>query len=113
MKQFILAIFISLSLVSCGVSKKTTIDDSVIAGSLYGYTQIITSAQLDSVCVVDILPKDLNDWNTTSFYDFETNKKIIEWMYIKELGKEYEAIYILIPKSNTSYKLTKRIGRAD
>lgn len=113
MKRFILAIFIVLNITSCGVSRKVEINDNTVAGSLYGYTQIITAVQLDSVCVVDMLPKDLNEWNSTSFYDYETNKRIIEWMYIKELGKEYEAIYILIPKTNTSYKLTKRIGRTD
>ena len=64
--------------------------------------------QLDSLCVADTIPSDLtNGWLHKVYTDFETNKPIIRYMYIKELNDNFEIIYFVTPKDDI-YIVSKR-----
>ena len=98
-----------LMVFGCATTKRVKTNDEVVFGTMYGYTQVINNRQLDSICIVDVLPRNLNEWTSSNFYDYETGIKTVKKMYIKELNDRNELIYILIPR-DTLYKITKRIG---
>lgn len=63
--------------------------------------------QVDSMCVVDTLPRNFDGWLRSAFLDYETNQYIVRYMYIKELNNNYEMIYIVTPKGEM-YVVSKR-----
>lgn len=100
--KFLFLMILAMSIIGCGTARKSVEKDSVISGAMYGFTKTITSAQLDSVCAADTLPRDLSKWNASAFTDFETRARITKMVYIKS----DEMMYILIPR-DTLFKLTK------
>lgn len=82
-------------------------------GSMFGYEMLINNRQLDSICVADTLNPYIEEWFSTDFYDYETNQKITQKIYIKELSDESEITYVLIPKNDTLYLIIKRIAKTD
>jgi hypothetical protein len=64
--------------------------------------------QLDSICNVERLPNDLNKWYGTFLYDYETNEKINQYIFIKEYSWKNETIYTIVVDDSTYY-FTKRI----
>lgn len=69
-------------------------------------TLVITKAQLDSICTVDLLP-NYDTWMSVNFTDYETNIVYVKRMYIKSYSEDVEVIYILIG-DNEPYKITIR-----
>ena len=67
-------------------------------------TLVITKAQLDSICTVDLLP-NYDTWMSVNFTDYETNIVYVKRMYIKSYSEDVEVIYILIG-DNEPYKIT-------
>lgn len=111
--KLMMVIAIAASIVGCGNTRKVANgNNGVVSGALYGYEQIINNRQLDSICTVDVLPRDLSSWSKSSFTDYETQKRLTKMMYIKHLDSKSETIYILVPK-DTLYKITKRIGYSE
>lgn len=115
MKKILCKCLIAVSLViglsSCGnawKAKHSQQTETTINGAMYGYVMVLNERGLDSLCFVDALPRDLDEWKATAYRDYETNKTVVKRMYIKELTETREAIYILIPKQQL-YKITKRI----
>ena len=112
-KRFIVLVFLLLALLSsvaCGPTEKLGKKDNTLfsTGSrMYMTTNTYTNYQLDSMCVVDTLPKDLNQWVKGTYTDFETNAYIIRYMYIKELAIDYEITYIVTPRQDI-YIVQKR-----
>lgn len=80
---------------------------------MYGYEYLFNQRQLDSICFVDNLNPNIDDWLSTTFYDYETSETIVRKMYIKTLDKENEAIYTLMEKNDTLYLITKRIVKTE
>lgn len=72
------------------------------------YTAMINARQLDSLCSVDNLSRDLNEWMQTAFYDYETNAKITKYVWINSISEDIETMYIIVPV-DTLYDFTKRI----
>ena len=64
--------------------------------------------QLDSICRVERLPNDMEEWYGTLIYDYETNKKIDQYVFIKECNRKSEVIYTITVEDSTYY-FTKRV----
>ena len=106
------AIFmVGIALFGCGLCKRVpnNTENQTTLGSpaMFGQTSMITKRQLDSVCVVDGLSVNLNNWLKSTYVDYETNKQIERYAFIKILNENEEMMYILMPV-DTLYKLTKR-----
>lgn len=64
--------------------------------------------QFDSLCKVDTLPTDLNEWELFTTKDYESKRKIRIWFYMKENDK-FETVYKVESfKDGDSMKITKR-----
>lgn len=119
MKDLIFKIFVILflatNIVGCGCLKKqhnNNNNDTNMGASMYGYEMLANSRQIDSICVADTLNPYLSEWITTTFVDYETNKTVIQKMYIKKLSDKDEIIYIVVPK-DTLFLITKRIVKSE
>ena len=64
--------------------------------------------QLDSICQVENLPNDLDKWHYSDIYDYETHKKITQYVFIKEMNRKNETVYIITFVDST-YHFTKRV----
>ena len=64
--------------------------------------------QLDSICRVERLPDDLSKWYGTFIYNYETNEKIDQYVFIKEYNRKSEVIYTITVEDSTYY-FTKRV----
>jgi len=91
--------------IGCRTQKNAT---EIVAGSMRGYEQLMTLRQVDSMCVADTL-KPYDEWLSSTYYDYETSKRVTKYTYIKELTDSTEKFYILVPK-DTLFLITKRIG---
>lgn len=66
--------------------------------------------QFDSICQVERLPNDLDKWHGNFLYDYETNKKIAQYIFIKNIDRKNEIIYTITVNDNDSvYYFAKRI----
>ena len=106
---FNLLVFIVLILSAHTCNNVKTNENS----SMFGYEMLINNRQLDSICIADTLNPYVEEWFTIDFIDYETNKKIQQRMYIKELSDESEITYILIPENDSLYLIIKRIGKTE
>ncbi len=115
MKKFLnilLVFLIGAAISSCCLfrkvpQKQTT--DMVLAGSMkIVYERDFNPYQFDSLCVADTIPQLLTKWRKSNIYDYETQKSIDEYLYIKRLGTN-ESIYRLILKDEETYNVRKRI----
>lgn len=114
MKNILLKLFMAVSVVfwmsSCGPSSCTQGE-----GNEGGETEIVmkavtdtlTRAQLDSLCAADELSKDLNDWMTTTFVDYESNARVTKHVWVNAVSEDEEVTYIIVPE-DTLYIFTKR-----
>lgn len=64
--------------------------------------------QLDSICQVEKLPNDMKKWHGSFLYDYETNERIDQYVFIKEYNRKNEVIYTIIVDDSVYY-FTKRI----
>ena len=64
--------------------------------------------QLDSICNVEKIPDDLTKWYCNILYDYETNEKISQYVFIKEYNRKNEVIYT-ITAGDSTYYFTKRV----
>lgn len=118
MKNKFLSLIVLLSVIfslnGCGlikkISNKNNSDTEVVMGATQNMYQVMheyNARQIDSMCVVDALPRDLNEWLSKSFNDYETNEYVVRRMYIKELNNNREMIY-LITERGEMYVVSKR-----
>ena len=98
MKKIIIIILFALFLVmSCS--------PRIMMNSLKG---TYNEYQLDSICNVERLPYDLSKWYGTFIYNYETNEKIDQYVFIKEYSRKSEVIYTITVEDSTYY-FTKRV----
>lgn len=57
--------------------------------------------QVDSICNVERLPDDLTEWHGTTLYDYETNERINQYVFIKEYNRKNEVIYTITVDDST------------
>lgn len=75
----------------------------MVAGSIqnmYQTTHEYKQYQLDSMCVADNLPNNLDQWIKRTYQDYETNVYIDRYIYIKEINDSYEMVYIVTQKGD-------------
>lgn len=97
MKKFLLLILIAISMVGCGLFKKSHKTEKTDEPYDVIYSRTIdnlTLAQFDSICVADTLLGQLNDWYSSSFIDYNTQKTVFKHIYIKQNSK-LRTFYIL------------------
>ena len=119
MKNKLLSLIVLFSIIfsftGCGLLKKVTNKDNGsdtenVIGTTQNMYQVMheyNARQIDSMCVVDVLPRDLNDWIRRSYNDYETKEYVTRYMYIKELNDNREMIYIVTPRGEI-YVVSKR-----
>ena len=107
--KFLVILFLVTNIIGCGCLKKQKQNNNSL---MYGYEMLINNRQLDSICLVDNLNPHLDNWFATTFLDYETNKVVVQRMFIKELTDSTEAIYVLVEK-DTLYLITKRIVKPE
>ena len=116
MKNKFFSIIVMLSLlfpfIGCGPTSKVSHKDGekTVMGTTQNMYQIVheySLRQVDSMCVADVLPRDLNDWIRRSYNDYETGNNIVRYMYIKELNDNFEMIYLVTPRGDI-YAVSKR-----
>ncbi len=116
--KFVISLVVGMCVCSCGLFKcfnkqqQQQTDANLGTPAMYGYTMTITNHQLDSICLVDALSRDLDDWLSTVYVDNETGATINRYAFIKTLEEDDELIYILTPV-DTLYKITKRIVKPE
>ena len=100
-------IFVALTVFStgCGLCKKVKTDPNAV---MYSVTMTLNERQLDSMCTVDMIPRDFEEWLNLSFVDYETNTRVAKYSYIKVLEENNELIYIATQKGEL-YKVVKRM----
>ena len=116
MKTFKTLLFsIIFLLMGCGTVKETTSQEWTEIG-LDGYMvktfdRELTPIQLDSLCVADTLSRNLNEWIRMPFYNVETQKQVIQYLYIK--ASDNETLYTVQEMSNNVYYVTRRTIKED
>ena len=119
MKKFlkILAVsLITLNIIGCGSLRKICHKNNsgVEQVENYGVTMKIVFDrqfnlhQFDSLCVADTLPVLLTKWRKITIDDYETDRTLEEYLYIKRLGKN-ESTYRLIKENEELYNINKRV----
>ena len=113
-KLLIVFAFVS-SITCCGLTKKRCENLSNNGQEYTGrvvmvYNMPITPYQLDSICVVDTLSKDLNDWLRTGYRDLETGSIIFKYTFIKRANTPGETVWI-INEFPDSLSIMKRIKK--
>ena len=66
-----------------------------------------TIYQFDSMCVADTLPSDIRDWQTVSLKDYESNNKIVWFVYAKFLSDK-DVLY-RVERVGSDYRIIKRV----
>ena len=74
------------------------------------YEKIFTHRQLDSICDVNGMDRNLQNWYVAGMRDYETNENVTQYFYILSLG-ENECIYRVQKLENGLYKITKRVTK--
>lgn len=115
-KNFLLGLLVIFSMTSCGLlfKQKQNNDPQTYGTSMrILYDKDFTYAQFDSICVVDVIPQDLEQWISHSAQDYETGKMITEYLFIKSIDSNNEEIYRLIILDEDTYNIYKRITYVD
>lgn len=118
---FLCLIFLLTFSGSCGKNIPSTVyEDSVLvvqddssfvfgqSGMKNQFERNFTQQQFDSICRVDKISNNLNEWYVFASRDAETKEPLAEYMFIKDLGLN-ECIYRLIKNDDGTYHITKRV----
>lgn len=103
--KFIVVAMLGVSISGCGLFRKTPREGDNTA--MYAQTVMYNARQLDSMCTVDGISANLQDWANMFYYDEETKERIDRYTFVKVMNENEEMVYILTPK-DTLYKITKR-----
>ena len=107
--KWITAFVVGVSVWSCGLIWKAQkpADTQMGTPALFGETVMYNARQVDSMCFVDGISNDLDNWLSSQFVDFETNSPVTRYAFIKVISDNEEMTYILTPV-DTLYQVTKR-----
>lgn len=112
MKRLIPILILLFSFIGCSTYKPVNIDNEYTFGAkmMNAYEGYYSAYQFDSICKVDDINSNLNDWQKLSIQDYENGVDASQYFYIKSLGKN-EIIYRVFMVNDSVYKITKRITR--
>jgi len=101
----IFAFIIGVCVVACS-PKITTDGGEANIGNVMINTlnKKISMAQFDSLCVADTLPRNLGYWRFLDLKDYEDNKRVTLFSYMKKDG----TVYRVEETMDDSVKITKR-----
>ena len=113
-KSFLFVLAIVFSISGCGLlcKQKQTQPVTYGTGMRILYDKEFTQYQFDSICLADTIPGNLDMWRKLKSVDYETNKPIEEYLYIKRLGANEEMFRMMMVNDST-YNILKRITYAD
>ena len=78
-------------------------------GMIYNeYEKVINRYQLDSICKVDSLNNNIDEWLKIALFTSDYKEQITQYTYIKKNDSEREIIYVLTPQDSL-FIITKRI----
>ena len=84
MKDIIFNIVVLAIIILAVVNKSCNREIARQNQNMYGTEQVFNQRQLDSAFVADTLDPNLENWLNATFVDYETNEKIVKYLYIKE-----------------------------
>ena len=84
MKDIIFNIVVLAIIILAVVNKSCNREIARQNQNMYGTEQVFNQRQLDSAFVADTLDPNLGNWLNATFVDYETNEKIVKYLYIKE-----------------------------
>ena len=101
-------LFVSLFILAC--TPKSIIGGTENMGNtmLFNFNGKLSMKQFDSMCVADTLPRDFIEWKFLGLQDYESNKTVALFMYMKRNGKE-ETMYRAENTMDDSVKIIKRL----
>ena len=114
----LLAMLVLLSgLISCGPTNKVVTgseNEEVVVGNqrMYQENNRYNTRQVDSMCVVDALPRNFEEWIRRTYTDYETNAYVVRYVYLKVINDNYELVYIVTPRGDM-YIVSKRIVKTE
>ena len=90
---------ICISVVCCKSTRHFTGTGDVIAGAMLSlYFGSFTVEQFDSICRSDNLEGQLSKWYAFSMIDYEDKDTVFQYIYMKSLSVNMEALYTVTPK---------------
>lgn len=108
-----LLIFLMCSCSHKITSEIVTYNDSIYvdATTIFATELYVNHNQFDSICVVENINSDLNEWLFATYVDYETNIAMKEYMYVIGDSINITTIYKLrynhVENNDTIYKYTK------
>lgn len=84
MKNLLFNIIVLTSIILATNTKGCKNEPTQLGQNMYGTEQVFNQRQLDSAFVADTLNPNLDEWIVANFVDYETNEKIVKYLYIKE-----------------------------
>ena len=112
LKRFLVVVSLFFFMIGCGPGKHLpqNQDNNLSYSMQILFEKNFTMYQFDSLCVADTLPINFEKkWiKNQSLYDYETNKPIEQYYYIKRLGQN-ESFYRLIIIDEETYNVFKRV----
>jgi len=97
------------SIMCCGPGKKVTKEKDFV---MYGYERLMNGSQLDSLCVADTLSTNFENWIEVGFHDYETERTIVRYLFIKRANSESEVIYT-VTQQDTLFNVNKRMIKTE
>lgn len=95
MKNILFNIIVFTSIIFAASTKSCNREIVRPNQNMYGSEQVFNKRQLDSAFVADTLDPNLKNWLNATFVDYETNEKIVKYLYIKE---NTDIRYIVTPQ---------------
>lgn len=103
MGRFITIIICVIGLVCC----TPKIINQQTQPSIQTSEYVLYKTTFDSICVVENISNDLDDWYSIWFVDYETNTPIKEYGYTVCDSADIDCIYKLIIMNDSIYNYTK------
>ena len=114
LRNFLVVVFLFFLMIGCGPGRHLQQNQNNVDTTLSYSMQILFEKnfslyQFDSLCFADTLPRNFDKWvKNQNLYDYETNKPIEQYYYIKRLGPN-ESFYRLIIIDEETYNVFKRV----
>ena len=108
-----LSLLICFSVLCCRTTKLNVSTDNISGYMMNQFDTTFTVTQFDSICGADKIDNNLRNWHKFSYIDFEDRDTLVKYIYVKEFSETNEIIYILTPRKDGNYIISKRIVNPD
>lgn len=105
--KFLLLLLFLLIGVGCNTNKTNWFNIGTEGVMQVEYIKMFTQQQLDSICIADTLPLNIDDWIHLDSRDYETGKIIRQYIFYR--NNNFETIYTVSKIENENkYLIQKR-----